>query len=214
MRFWTGVSAAFGAGTLIGIAIGILTVEDKLKKEYAESSAAMRRAYEAAKIDAETPALTEQDLIHIRPKDGEQIELEGGTVNMREPRTLDTITKSASEDLKPVEDITSPPQSDNPYHTAVRQTASNGVYASYAVLSEEDYYDEDGRQKEQITMLFSDNEPIFFKDGAELDTSEAMDMVGSTIVDDMRRNVGDGNPILYMRNNQTEVDYEVLFEQP
>lgn len=204
MRFWVGVSSAFGAGTLIGTVIGIGLVEKKLKKEYAESTASMRRAYEALKIDAETPALTEEDLIHVQPK-GETVELVqfGNDV----PLQVHQVTES-------VEVVVQPTQSDNPYHTAVRQTASNGVYASYVVLSEEDYYEDDGRVKEQLTMVFSDGEPIFFKDGAEVETSDVMDWVGGTIVDDMRNSVRDGNPIIYMRNAQTEVDYEVLFDQP
>jgi hypothetical protein len=39
-------------------------------------------------------------------------------------------------------------------------------------------------------------------------------MVGSTIVDDMRNAVREGTPVLFMRNNQTDTDYEVLFDQP
>jgi len=198
MRFWVGVSAAFGAGTLIGIGVGTLLVEKKLKEEYAQATAAYWRVVQAVKIDAETPALTEEDLINIRPR-GEGTTLEGGEIKLPEqPATL----------------MTAAPQTDNPYHTAVHQTATTGVYASYAELSEEDYQDDDGRVKDQLTMVFSDGEPIFFHNGAELDIAVAMDMVGSTIVDDMRKTVGEGNPFLWIRNNQTDVDYEVVFEQP
>jgi hypothetical protein len=200
MRFWVGVSAAFGAGTLIGTGLGILLVEDKLKKEYKEATASHWRAVQAAKIDAETPSLEEQDLIVVKPR-GEGVSLEGGEI---ETESLPVVN----------EVVTKPQQTTNPYHVAVEQTLDNNIYASYAELSEEDYYDEDGRAKEQITMLYSDGEPMFFMNGAELDTSDAMDMVGSTIVDDMRKSVGEGNPILYMRNNQTGTDYEVTFEQP
>jgi len=206
MRFWVGVSAAFGAGTIIGIGLGTLLVEKKLKEEYKEATASHWRAVQAAKIDAETPELDEVDLIHIRPT----VQTEDGTI-MLEGGPIQSVKEEVPET---VEVLVKPTQTDNPYHTAVRQTPSNGVYASYTVLSEEDYYDEDGRVKEQITMLFSDNEPIFFMNGAELEVATAMDMVGSTIVDDMRNSVRSGSPIIYMRNNQTEVDYEVLFEQP
>lgn len=205
MRFWVGVSAAFGAGTLIGIGVGTLLVEKKLKAEYDEATKAHWRVVQSVKIDAETPALNEEDLIHIRPtrtaEDG-TIMLEGGPI------------ESVAEEKEPIQLVTAPAQTTNPYHTAVQQTAGPAGIFSYAELSEEDYYDEDGRAKEQITMVFTDGEPIFFKDGAELDVSDAMDMVGGTIVDDMRKAVGEGNPVLYLRNNQTETDYEVLFEQP
>jgi hypothetical protein len=205
MRFWVGVSAAFGAGTIIGIGLGTLLVEKKLKDEYEASSAAMRRAYEAARIDAETPSLTEEDLIVLKPK-GDTIELvvDGQT----EPIVVHEVPEIITDT------VVQPTQSDNPYHDAVTQTATNGIYASFAVLEESDYYDEDGRTKEQLTMIFSDGEPVFFKDGAEIEVSDAMDMVGSTIVDDMRNAVREGTPVLFMRNNQTDTDYEVLFDQP
>jgi len=214
MRFWTGVSAAFGAGTLIGTVIGTLLVEKKLKAEYAESTASMRRAYEALKIDAETPALTEEDLIVVKPR-GEGITLEGGEV---QSLSLDKEPNAFGESIEvkkiDTDVVVKPTQTNNPYHTAVRETASQGVYASYVELSEEDYDEDDGRLKEHLTMLFSDGEPIFFKDSAEIETSEVMDLVGSTIVDDMRNAVRDGNPIIYVRNAQTDIDYEVVFEQP
>jgi len=208
MRFWTGVSAAFGAGTLIGTVIGTLLVEKKLKAEYEAASASMRRAYEAASIDrmvSEMPALTEEDLIITHPTP-EGTALEGGEVK--------GFDFAENVEVQVPEVVVKPTQTNNPYHTAVRETASQGVYASYVELSEEDYDEEDGRLKEHLTMLFSDGEPIFFKDSAEIETSEVMDLVGSTIVDDMRNAVRDGNPIIYVRNAQTDIDYEVVFEQP
>lgn len=206
MRFWIGVSAAFGAGTLIGIGVGTLLVEDKLKKEYKEATASHWRAVQAAKIDVETPSLTEEDLIRIRHHDDDSVELEGGTVTI--PDEIPT------ESLQPVTDISSLPQSTNPYHTAVEQTTSQEVYASYAELSQEDYEDEDGRKKEQLTMLYNDDQPVFFHNGMEIETSRAMDLAGSTIVDDMREAVREGIPFVWRRNNQTDTDYEVVFEQP
>jgi len=203
MRFWVGVSAAFGAGTLIGIGVGTLLVEKKLKQEYDEATKAHWRVVQAVKIDAETPALTEEDLIHIRPRE-EGTTLEGGEVKVPETK-VDEVHEITTLNV---------PQTTNPYHTAVRTTGTQGIYASYAELSEEDYQEEDGRAKEQITMVYSDGEPIFFMNGAELELTDAMDMVGSTIVDDMREAVREGTPLLWRRNNQTEVDYEVVFEQP
>lgn len=200
MRFWVGVSAAFGAGTLIGMGLGVLSVEKKLKKEYEEATAAHWRVVQAVKIDAETPALTEEDLIHIRHRD-EGVTLEGGELVTPEEKIVEPP-------------FTVPPQTTNPYHRAVQPTVGQGVYASYAELSEEDYQEDDGRAKEQITMLYSDGEPVFFMNGAEVELSDAMDMVGSTIVDDMREAVREGTPYVWRRNNQTDVDYEVVFEQP
>lgn len=212
MRFWVGVTSAFGAGTLIGIGIGILSVEKKLKEEYAQSSASMRRAYEAARIDAETPSLTEEDLIFVRKRD-EGVELEGFEIDANEHRFLREVTPMDDVKQEPATLVTAVPQTDNPYHKAVHSTLVNEAYASYAELEEEDYFDEDdGRSKEQITMVMSDDAPIFFMDGSEID--DAFERVGGTIVDDMRKAVGNGEPVVYIRNNQTNVDYEVVFEQP
>lgn len=193
MRFWVGVTSAFGAGTLIGIGVGMLLVEDKLKKEYAESAASMRRAFEAARIDAETPVDTESELIHLSERLEEATELRSEPVEGETPLVVND---------KPAI---------NPYHAAVTSLQTE-VYASFAVLDEEEYFDDDGRSKEQITMIYSDDSPIFFMNGQEID--DVMERVGGTIVDDMRNAVRDGNPTLYMRNNQTDTDYEVLFEQP
>jgi hypothetical protein len=106
--------------------------------------------------------------------------------------------------VKPIE------QSTNPYHEAVMP--STGIYASFAELEEEEYYEEDGREKDQLTMIFDDGLARFFNKGEEID--DAFERVGGTIVDDMRKAVGEGNPTLWVRNNQTDVDYEVIFEQP
>lgn len=206
MRFWIGVSAAFGAGTIIGVGLGSLLVEKKLEEKYDQATAAHWRVVQAVKIDRETPSLTEEDLINIHPRDPETIELfqEGSE---------DPINRiQVPEETVP--NVSTLPQTDNPYHKAVQQTVNTTVYASYAELNEEDYQEDDGRVKEQLTMVYSDNEPIFFMNGAEIETSDAMDMVGSTIVDDMRKTVGEGLPFLWVRNNQTDVDYEVVFEQP
>lgn len=199
MRFWVGVTAAFGAGTLIGMGVGILLVEDKLKKEYKEATASHWRVVQAVKIDMETPPL-DADVITIKPRSN-GVALEGDVVEFNTDAT--------------VLDITTNRQSTNPYHQAVEQTSSiDEPYVSFAELSEEDYMDDDGRVKEQMTMLFSDGDPTFFYNGVEVSVSDAMDMVGSTIVDDMREAVRRGEPIVWVRNNQTDVDYEVVFEQP
>lgn len=204
MRFWTGVIAAFGAGTLIGIGVGTLLVEDKLKKEYTEANASFRRALEAARIDAETPALNEEELdqpLFLITRDSDGVALEGAAVqaadryNGGETIILDEVRESNT----------------NPYHKPIVETSPQ-IYASYAELDEEDYYEEDGRAKEQLTMVYVDNTPRFFSGGEEIE--DWMERVGGTVVDDMRTAVGNGTPVLYIRNNQTDVDYEVLFDQP
>lgn len=214
MRFWIGVTAAFGAGAIIGAGFGVLMVEDKLKKEYAESTASMRRAMEAARIDAETPVSTEGELdtpLFLIKHDEDGVSLEGGAVAAAERYAgggdeVDLVNGTG----KVVGTVIDLPVK-NPYHRPVSET-SPMIYASYAELEEEDYYEEDGRVKEQITMVFDGGFARFFQNGEEID--DAFDRVGGTIVDDLRKAVGEGNPTVWVRNNQTDVDYEVLFEQP
>lgn len=212
MRFWVGVSAAFGAGAIIGVGIGKLLLEDSYKKNYEESVASMRRVLLAQKIDAETPALTEEELdvplpIVIQPR-GEGVSLEGGKIELR-GQDWAGETKIIVDPGGPIASVSKiQEQVHNPYHQAV---VAKG-FASFAELDEEDYFDEgDGREKEQLTMVYSEDQPHFFQGNEEIE--DWMDRVGGTIVDDMRKAVGDGNPVLYIRNNQTDVDYEVIFEQ-
>lgn len=203
MRFIIGVSAAFGAGALIGAGLTRILVEDKLKKEYAASSASMRRAYEAARIDAETPVDLESDLIRLVPVPEDGVMIEG-----------DNLTVPISERVNNVVSLPNDKQPANPYWDASQVATEEKVLISFAQLDEEDYYDEDGHGKEQLTMVFHDGQPQFFFQGELIENSQAMDMVGGTIVDDMREAVREGTPALWIRNNQTGTDYEVIFEQP
>lgn len=210
MRFWVGVSAAFAAGGLFGAGLTRILVEDKLKKEYEESVASMRRVLLAQKIDVETPVHSEEDLLRgdipvvVQPR-GDGTQLEGGPVEF-----ADRIKKNQEAPKQTFESVPPKPADPrtNPYHTPVVQTA----LVSYAELEEEDYYEEDGRVKEQITMVYADDVPMFFQGNEQIE--DWMERLGGTIVDDMRNSVREGNPIVYIRNNQTDVDYEVVFDQP
>ena len=205
MRFWVGVMSAFGAGTLIGIGLGTLMVEDKLKKEYVEANASFRRALEAARIDAETPAIDEKEL----DEPLFLVKHDDNGFSMDSPVEIEKVNLVDGRG-KVVTSIEEGPKK-NPYHQAVEATSPQ-IYASYAELEEEDYYEEDGRAKEQITMIYDNGVPRFFQSGEEIE--DWMERVGGTVVDDMREAVRGGNPVLWIRNNQTDVDYEVLFEQP
>lgn len=201
MRFWVGVSSAFGAGVIIGIGAGILLTEKKLKEEYLESTKSYRRALEAARIDAETPVNLESDLVHLQPHNPDAVQLQewsGESIN--DKPSLMAITDKG-------------PHPANPYWDAKAVAGEVNILA-YAELNEDDWEDANGNRKEQLTMIYSDNEAIFFKDGEEIELSDAMDMVGGTIVDDMREAVREGRPVVWVRNNQTDTDFEVIFEQP
>lgn len=195
-RVWAlvmGVAAVSGG---VGFMAGVASSKNKFQKQYEESSASMRRAFEAVRIDAETPVATEEELEESLSAPLFLIRREANGVNLEG----DVIV--VNEEAKP---------STNPYHVAV-EASSPQIYASYAELDEEDYYDEDGRLKEQLTMVYVDGTPHFFHNGEEID--DAFERVGGSIVDDMREAVNTGTTVIWVRNNQTEVDYEVIFEQP
>lgn len=214
MRFWVGTVSAAAAGLITGIGVGILLVEDKLKKEYEESTAATRRAYEAALINAKTeriidgPYATEDEVAVLSEPLGEgSVQISMGETE--DDGTLMEDTVKVVDGTGKVIDFKEP--SANPYHRSVAETSPH-LYASYAELDEEEYMEEDGRVKDQITMIYTDGTPRFFNNGEEID--DALDRVGGSIVDDMRKAVNEGNPIIWVRNNKTDVDYEVIFEQP
>lgn len=206
MRFLVGVTAAFGAGTLIGIGLGHVLLEEKFKKEYEKSSASMRRSYEAALIDAQTPVELDSNVIHVVRHPDEGVRLDGGEVEVTTANTFaDTVSERGQTIIDHVNAGT------NPYWDSSTVAQAPAV-VYFAQLEEEDYYEADGRDKEQITMIWAGEEPQFFMNGEEIDN--VFDLVGGTIVDDMRESVREGAPVLWIRNNQTEVDYEVVFEQP
>lgn len=200
MRFWVGVTAAFGAGAIIGAGVGQFLLKDKMQKEYEESSASMRRAFEAALIDARTSQMElDSDVVHIAHHEG-LTNLEGGEVVVASPEaTIHDFPEKVVE------------EGANPYWDS-KKVAKPPEMISFAQLDEEDFYEADGRDKQQIEMIFVDGNAQFFMNGEEIEN--AFDLVGGTIVDDMRASVKDGSPVLWVRNNQTDTDYEVIFEQP
>lgn len=200
-------------GILIGGGVGAIAtkylLENKLHEEYIAQVGSMRRALEAARIDAVTPVATEEEL--------------EGDVTLERENTEDAgvVFTGGGEILAPalvsVPDVPVQPDEDllkeegdrpNPYWTAV-----NSDGPSFTMLEEEDYYEEDGRLKEQLVMIFAEGHPTFFAEGQSID--DWKDRVGTSVVDDMRKEAErSGSPVLYIRNNKTDIDYEVIFEQP
>lgn len=214
MRFLVGVSSAFGAGALIGIGLGILLTEDKLRKEYLESTASYRRAMEMARKPAEAPVETEEELVFYNHNHDEPL----------------MTTKQVSPDgltvgvpMKDADKTTFKPKDVNPYHTAVETAQENnleplieGGVHDYAIayIDEEEYHEEDGRYKGQIIVLMDETNPIFFHEGVSI--TDWDERVGDSILLDLHKHgqrTGQP-PVLYVRNHKTDEDYEVLTDQP
>lgn len=208
MRFWVGVSAAFGAGTLIGIGLGAILTEDKFRKEYKESTASFQRAMELVHKapQSEPPAESEEELVR---SDDKKLDV---TITVDTEKFAEGVEKAKEE----VHNITGlpasefKPQAENPYHVALEKPA-----ASWTYLEAEDYEEEDGRYKGQITILPDDEtqQPIFIENGIQISNWE--EKIGGSILRDFYTMVKPGQaPVLYVRNNVTDEDYEVIREMP
>lgn len=111
-------------------------------------------------------------------------------------------------------------QSTNPYHHAVVSSEDAepvvvNADADYGVsyIDEEDYHDEDGREKKQIDIMFDDDQPVFIMDSEQIDDWSMR--IGESILIDFFKLCPPGTPaILYVRNQRTEVDYEVVRVEP
>lgn len=205
MRYSLGVACGVGAGLLFGWAIGVMTSDEKYRKEYQEASASMRRAMELAREApevVEAPAPAETALVVV-----DYDETEGVHVH-------NTYDPTAQADFKPEED--------NPYHTAVaasdtpHQMFVDGGINDYgcSYIEEEEYEDDtDGRFKGQITILMDEHNPIFLQDGGQINDWDKK--VGDSILVDFYKHVPPGvKPVLYVRNHNTGEDWEVIRDIP
>lgn len=202
--------SAFGAGVGVGYLIFEGRAHDKLKKEYLASTASMRRAMEASRIDAETPVATEEELMAV-------------TGDIEKPTVIkDARIHSVSLDDQPnvfggtVQAVHEGP---NPYHTAVEATATPaaqfvaGGVNDYGVsyIEEEEYSEEDGRFKGQVTVdMINFSEPAFFMDGVEIRDWDQR--LGDSILVDLNAHAATG--VLYVRNHERDEDYEVIIDNP
>ena len=196
MRFLVGVVAAFGAGLGIGAGLALVIKEDQLKKEYKESTESFMRAIRAA----------QQTEVHVHVNEGEEIPLQTAVKRDPDNPASDYVGKAIK--VTEVDNFT--PEDANPYHVAVAQPQPSWTY-----LEEEDYQDEDDRVKRQITIMPNhEGQPVFVMNDIEIADWE--ERIGSNILRDFYSLVPpDVVPaVLYVRNNVTQEDYEVIREVP
>lgn len=214
MRFWVGVTAAFGAGGILGVIAGIVMTEEKCRAEYKESAASYRRAMEAVRIDkmvGEVPAETEGAL------------LEGGPVTEVD-RGDNIVHLDGSGHIFSPETTAFTPAAVNPYHKAVEAIETpvemfvDGGVNDYGVsyIEEEEFEEDDGRYKGRISMVMNEaNVPTFFLDGTSIEDWDVR--LGDSIIVDFNRHAiqhPGSATVLYVRNHKTDEDYEVVLELP
>lgn len=207
MRFLVGVLSAAGAGLLIGTGLGIILTEDKFRKEYQESAESMRRAMELARvINAEVmaPVETEVELENETKEDEGLVLVSPAVIEEKNDLPFDPAAG-----LVEVNDFT--PQETNPYHVAVAGVQED---PTFALIEEEDYLDHhDGRSKGQITITMEEHNPIFFEGGMQIKDWDVK--IGDNILRDFYTKCPPGKEqVLFVRNNLTDTDYEVIREQP
>lgn len=204
MRFFVGVTAAFAAGGLIGVAIGIIATEDKFRKEYQESSESLRRAMELArqvKQEPEAPAEEEGELL-VSPMTFEPAQVE------ETEEHKDDLPFDPAGGLVLVQDFA--PQMENPYHKAVEGVQEN---PSFELIEEEDFHGDNGRLIAQITITMDDHNPLFFENGMECKDWEVK--IGENILRDFYVLCPPGTAqVLFVRNHTNDTDYEVIREMP
>lgn len=204
MRFFVGVSAAFAAGGLIGAAIGVILTEDKYRKEYQEAAASMRHAMELARVInaevVETPAETEEEL-----DEGETILVSPDAIEVPEEQEADKPYDAAGG-LVAIEDFK--PSHVNPYHEAVHALDQD---PTWSYIEEEEYQDDDGNDKSQITIIMDEHNPIFLENGGQI--GDWAEKIGDNILRDFYVLAPPSETqVLFVRNNTTDTDYEVIKE--
>lgn len=84
---------------------------------------------------------------------------------------------------------------------------------SLEYIDAETYEEDDGRGKEQITILMGLDEPIFLMDGEQIDNWE--ELIGGDILKEFYQRVPPGvDRVLYVRNHRRDEDYEVVQDTP
>lgn len=218
-----------GAGG--GFIAGKLAFEQKLRAEYEESQQALVRSLERVHNTPKSaaPVPTEQDLIDL-PESEKDKALEG-QVNIFDKSYQDKMKveigpegeASAGGELTR-EDEDEPVEYINHYKKALEKTEIqdtpvelfvDGGINDYGMsyIEEEEYFEENGNFKGQVTLVQDGNSPTFFMDGVQI--QDWAERVGESIAVDFYNLVPpNAPPILYVRNHARDEDYEVTREIP
>jgi len=199
-------------GALAAHAEATNAAEIRAKNRYDEQLELHKRILERQRIGqiesiVEGPAGLEAELIF--DKTVEQINLSGDDLPL--PDSSDTIKVGG--------EITVETQMPPDYVGTASQYADPGTFIqdgkvlSLEYIEEEDYEEEDGRAKEQITIFMGD-EPIFVMDGESIENWA--ELIGDHILVDFYQKIppGEKDRVLYVRNHRRDEDYEVWQSMP
>lgn len=196
MRAWVGALGAFIAGTGLGIIYSSVTIEAKVRREYEESAEMRERAYDLAEMYAQDEA---------EPEEGDE-----------QKAVLTIGSTEITQDVFTGEGVLYSPLEKNPYHTPPQILDEQGVEKELELIlyiDEEEYIDEDGRAKCQLTFVGGGTEVHFFEEGVQID--DWKERLGESFLVDFNRLIPyGGESVLYVRNVKTDIDYEVIREMP
>lgn len=197
-------------GATFGSIVTKLVLDRKYQEELKFNIESLENSYEAA--------LTLRDAAsNIRLVN----DIEEGLAEMTAQMVVDPNFDTSISDVDAPDYIGSiNDRSTNPYHQAVvssedAEPAVVNADADYGVsyIEEDDYHDEDGREKKQIDIMFDDDQPVFIMDSEQIEDWSMR--IGESILVDFFKLCPPGTPaILYVRNHRTEVDYEVVRVEP
>lgn len=227
-----------GAGT--GFIAGKVAFEKQVRDEYNESLASVIRALENRQTitNVYAPEPTEEQLIDLperersrKIEDYSEAEFNGERVNIFEKSYQDKMKTeigpegeaSAGGDLVR-DDDDAVPEYINHYQRSLEKTeiqdtpeelfVSGGINDyGMSYIEEEEFFEENGNFKGQITLVQDGNSPTFFMDGVQI--QDWAERVGESIAVDFYNLVPpNAPPILYVRNHARDEDYEVTREIP
>lgn len=211
MRLSPDAMAGLVGGGLIGFSAAYLALENRFRKVYELKAKDLQQTYEFVK------SLNTQ----------KQFEMEDAIASMENEEAEPEVQKPDLKLVQAPEDGTimvTPLQQEpvqNAYHRALAATETpvekfvDGAINDYGVsyIEEEEYQDDDGRLKEQILVYMDEYNPVFTEAGIPID--DWAEKIGDSIIVDFYRLVPPGvDPVLYVRNHRTGVDYEVIRQEP
>jgi hypothetical protein len=210
---------AFAGGALIGGGVGFLGAEHYLENKYLvkyqESVDSHKRVMEHVVSESKRALNVFGDNEEIHKQHGTDVETPVETEEELTEPLFETNSWTAKG--QPGHE----PATDNPYHTAIAATETpvdmfidggvNDYGCSY--IEEDEYQEDDQREKEQIVIHMEGMEPLFTMNGGEIRDWD--ERVGDSILVDMFKHCPPGKrQVLYVRNHRTDVDYEVVRELP
>jgi hypothetical protein len=217
-QYWIGVSAALGIGGIVGFVAGRVSVEGKMRAEYAESVEMLKHAFENAK--------TEAPVVDVEDIDLNEVTISGINEGQRlvelsldhEPNAF-VEAAIAKGTMAPHEGLVTVHETD--YHkaidaieTPVELFVSGGVN-DYGVsyIEDSEFEEQNGFEKIRIDIMIDDHNPLFLMEGQQIDDWDKR--LGDSILIDFFRLVPPGaSPVLYVRNHAAGEDYEVVRVEP